>query len=234
MPDFFGNGPPDGGPSGGPPGPVTSIPGTTYMRNPPAPQPGGAPQLFGIRKGGVELSIPNVDQPPTLAQDQSLAQRTQDLSLRLNTLRQAVMADQARAKNTPAFDKNILNHVMGIGRGALQYHMTPSEIKGNMGQLVEQAENQRQYRASSQGMAMGRDQVFNAADASRQAIQAWILLASKSRNWKAIGDVQSHIPSAKADTNEKLLEKIDFWLDRMKDTTGELGQRHRAPDRRAR
>lgn len=195
MPDFFEGSPP-------PPGPLT-----------PMQMPQARPQWQHANIGGITAFNPSVDQNQPAAIDQELAHNSTDMEMRLNDLQKAVAAHKARGNNTGTLDKAI-----GIGLG-VYYGQDPTNPE-----LAQKAQSLREHRGYTHGITGDRDQIFTNAASTRQAIQAWIISASKSRNWRAVSDVQEHLPNS-TDTDELLLEKLDFWRNRLAEVRGQLGGR---------
>lgn len=203
MADFFDE-------PGAPSAPAPSAPAA------PAPSGGmqGGWQIPSMKWKGFNIVNPQVNTPAQLSQDQSVAKASEDLKTRLNDLETAVTSQQQRDKNTSTLDK-----VVG-GAVGLYYGRSPFDdpLMGERGNIY------RLHRQYVGGYPTQRDAVFTNAGSTRQAIQAWIIAQSKSRNWKAIGDVQNHIPY-ESDTDELFQKKLAFWKQRLRETDAELQQR---------
>lgn len=214
MPDFFDD-------SGAPSAPAPSAPAPSGgVTNPYA-----GVQIPTMKFKGMTLQFPNVNQPASLKLDQDLAKASEDLGARLGDLNVAVTSQQKRDKQTTPMDKAI-GMAIGVYYGRDPFGDPQVAEKGSIWRQHRQyAANQgAQGGVGGGGFTTPRDAVFTNAGSTRQAIYQWILAQSKSRNYKVLGDVSSHIPY-ETDTDELLAEKMAFWRQRLAETNAELKQR---------
>lgn len=181
-----------------------------------APAGQGRAQIPYVNIKGMHAQFPNVDQPGELKLDQDLSHASEDLRARLADLNAAVTAQQKRDQNTSLMDK-VIGHAVGIyyGRDPIN-----DPLAGEKGSIWRQ---HRQYQPGA-GYPVERGEVFANAGSSRQAVQAWIMAAAKTRNYKALTDVQNHIPY-ETDTDELHQKKMAFWHHRLAEVDAELKQR---------
>lgn len=188
----------------------------------PAPSGGGGGDFFGgaqipkMNIHGIDIQFPNVNTPAQLGKDQDLAKASEDLKARLNDLGVAVSAQQERDKNTTLMDK-VIGSAVGLYYGRDPWN---DPLAGEKGSIWRQ---HRQYQPGA-GYPVERGAVFANAGSTRQAIQAWIMAQAKTRNYRALTDVQNHIPY-ETDTDELHQQKMAFWRQRLGETDAQLQQR---------